>query len=899
MFPKKPLLLSEQPKSLEEHYFQEIRPAIYAQHATHQQYGVRTGRTLAEHLDSVCQFILTVTKIAGVPEDKRPLILAAGAVHDLNKLEGASKRNVKTLARDSDFLQQQLELACVNNFVKNDTDLQLVRSLIERHSGHNATDAMRFLPEDPSMTQWAAMLIGADLFDLGISEAERIRKVENELTVALNRSSHLFKVKLAEDRGYLTALLMDATDEVLRRYDLTPLAIFPDGELFEGEKWPEGDLNREIAGIWQRKINSVFGSNIEQLVNPSKDGIKVNFQAIEQNPEETLICVKALLDKKQAGFKLDKVKKDIEKYGGGAGETAVTEAAAVGLIPVATAEEFAISEGLKAAYLSYRDTGQPVSKVWDQIAEWVGLSAQQRQALEPFNPQYGRCLFAAKAVTEGMSGVMDALRHSFELRREKPTDDVDEVPVSPEMETAVARLLRLPTVSQWVGVEELEAYIDSHPRKRCSLGVTSDHVEELISQNMPPGTKVQSFSNRLPGGMSAEPKRRADTLAALAYQLMTVGANFAAVSKQDPNYLHFALPQGSSPELLRIWREFLRRTANTNAEGGTVTIDELQLYRDQIVEFKSNKVVGFALPKRPDFVHGTVIIPISWGDANTSVALLKSLRLALELSLSLDVGFPFTLSGNLEIEPESGVYGRVEGIPSALQTVLEDGQYDWEQATKILTRLRCLGRLAFVVSSPQKRDDCLYDLARGSQRPLDLYHILLRWILREQDDPNFEYFWSQIREPLTTLLESLMPESNLLTEYLKEAAHIAESAKLRGSSFRRTAQAEPFADFLAAIRSRKSNMPWDVVFAALVQQYHTRLDRIREHGVGATKYEQVKQYYEVLRKIFDEVYLSRPERILADKKTLEAAYLFFLQEARHQLKQQTEQASESSQPSEN
>jgi CRISPR-associated protein Csc3 len=86
-------------------------------------------------------------------------------------------------------------------------------------------------------------------------------------------------------------------------------------------------------------------------------------------------------------------------------------------------------------------------------------------------------------------------------------------------------------------------------------------------------------------------------------------------------------------------------------------------------------------------------------------------------------------------------------------------------------------------------------------------------------------------------------------------------------------------------------MDLDFMFAALVQQYHTRLDRIREHGVGATKYEQVKRYYEVLRKLYEEVYQARPEKFLTDKKTIEAAYLFFLEEARQQLKSQAEENS--------
>jgi CRISPR-associated protein Csc3 len=44
----------------------------------------------------------------------------------------------------------------------------------------------------------------------------------------------------------------------------------------------------------------------------------------------------------------------------------VKNAEAVGLLPVGNAEEFAIAEGLKAAYLSYRETGLSPKEVWDK-----------------------------------------------------------------------------------------------------------------------------------------------------------------------------------------------------------------------------------------------------------------------------------------------------------------------------------------------------------------------------------------------------------------------------------------------------------------------------------------------------------------------------------------------------
>lgn len=135
-------------------------------------------------------------------------------------------------------------------------------------------------------------------------------------------------------------------------------------------------------------------------------------------------------------------------------------------------------------------------------------------------------------------------------------------------------------------------------------------------------------------------------------------------------------------------------------------------------------------------------------------------------------------------------------------------------------------------------------------------------------------------------------ENSLLTKYLKEAAQIAAEGRIWGSSFKRTAQSEPFTAFITAVKNQKPYLDLEVMFAALVQQYHTRLDRISEYHVGLTKREKIKGYYDVLRKLYEEVYSARPEKLLSDQKTLEAAYLFFLEEARKQLKNKSEDDSD-------
>ncbi|AFY75029.1 hypothetical protein Syn7502_03135 [Synechococcus sp. PCC 7502] len=579
-------LLGRPPKTLEERYFSEIRPKFYKIHGSHHQHGVRKGTTLAQHFDSACQFVLTVSRIAEIPDDKRAVLLAATAVHDLNKLDNQG-RNVKTLDRNREFLEQELYRVGVSSLIKNDYDLELARKLIERHSGHNASDGALFLPEDPMIRRVAAILIAADLFDLGIAEKERFRKIENELTVAFGRPSKLFKVSVSQDRGYITALLLGACEEVPAEKGLTTLSIFPDHIIFEGRTFPSGDLTIEIAARWQFKIDSVFGGNIDQLVKATKDGIKISGHAVQHNLDEVLGVVVAQLEKKKAGFKLDKVQTDVKKWGGEkAGEEALTEAANVGLLPVSNAEEFGLSEALKSAYLSYRQVEPELSpsQVWDAIAKHTGLSEAQRFALEPFDAQYARSLFAAKAVTTGIDGAISALRDSLELRKNSRQEQKGS-DVSQEIIDAVNRTLNWQVASVLKGDEELDAYVNANPRQRCSLGSTYGETDDVAS--MPIGTKVQVFSNRLPGGMNGDPRRQADPMTSLGYQLMTVGAFFPAVKKDPPFYLHLALPKGSSPDLLRMWRDWLKDKADTNADGGTVSVNELKLYLENAMEYKS------------------------------------------------------------------------------------------------------------------------------------------------------------------------------------------------------------------------------------------------------------------------------------------------------------------------
>lgn len=914
------LARKEEFASIDERYFHNIRPRLFELHGDHRQYGSREGKSLAEHLDSACQFVLTVSRLANFPETERRCVLCAAAIHDLNKIDSHG-RSVKDLARTPGYIREQLEVLGISDLVFGD-EIELLRKLIERHSAHNVTDGASFLPEPPIVKRLAALVVAADLFDLSIDQQRRFAKIEVELAVAFQRRVRLFQIRISEDRGYLTSLLLNACQEIVEGYGLHTLSIDPDGFIVIGDSMPAEDLIPEIANRWQSKIDGVFGGSVEQLVTASKDGIKVDLQAVKLNPGDAIVEVDKRLLNKFSGYKAAKVNEDIKKWAAKAGEKALDDAIELGLVPVSSAEEFAVSEGLKACYLSYRRANLSPDEVWDRISELTNMSSEKRQGLQPFEAQFGRCLFATRAIRRKIlsengeneylelpssesivkNEIPRLLKDSFSLRLNNESKEGDSANVSLACSSLIQKAKQLLNIddkpSSWHGNDELSSYIEADSRKRCSMGPTFglSPVEEIVSSKVPIGTKVQSFSNRLPGGALFEPKRRATQFAALGYQLLQVGANLPKTAKSPPIYLHFALPHRSCPSLRRVWIKFIEGLSETNTEGGPVTVSSKELYKDLSLIFKGNKVVGLGLPKNPDFVHSTVFVPITWGsDVNDSQALLKSVRLALEIALALDIGFPVVVSSNLELACDWNFFARIEGIPTTLKPLLGSGLYkrrgqlsdkDLQEshihAEEVLDRLRYLGLIAYAVSSPKKWEDCIYDLARALKRPLDLYFVTFRWLLRERDDPNFQYIWNQINDPVTKLLESVMSEEHILvSSYLRRAAEIAVEGKLWGSSFRRTAQVEPFAEFMKAVRSRPSHMDWDTIIGSLVQQYHTRLDRIREHGVGKTKFDQLSKFYGVLRDFFEEVYNLRPDKLLSDSKTLEAAYLFFLQEARN------------------
>lgn len=857
---------------------------------------------MAEHLDSAAQLALTVSKLAQLDERHRKIVVAAARVHDLNKLD-PEERSVQKLARDPQFLKQTLAEAKVLDWLEDpEADLEIVRRLIERHSAHHISDGLVFFPEDPRIEQMASIVRAADLLDIGLEEGTRLRKLEAELGAVFQKPCQLFHVTLNEERGYLSALLLEAIDEVLTNHGLQILAHDPNGTLFMGTQWPETDLAPIVGQALEAKIQAVFSGNLDTLVQATKDGIKIQAEALKQDLGQILSVVRAHLEKKQATVKMQKLQSDVQKWAAKAGDEAIQAAEDAGLFPIQTPDDFAVSEALKAAYLSYRKANIDVEEAWKRLGVKIGLSEIQSEALQAFDGQYGRPLFAATS-SRGLEAALVAVQDSLTLRQQQMLSSQETCERPSTWETYVHQAVSwpIPTPQNWQAF--LNAYIDAGKDKRCSLGATQGEVQSLNSSDFPRGTKVQIFSNRLLGGRAGDPKRKGSQVAIVDYQLLTAGAALPKADAGTPSYAHLFLPQASSPSLKRALKDWILEQAQINPEG-PISWDEKALYQKLELHFKANKVVGAALPRREAFVSNQVVFSLYWGkDSSDSLALLKSLRLVLELAVGLSL--PFALSNHLEIEGHTSYFGQVAGIPSNLQTLLLRGQYkDWSDAQHCLRRLQLLGQIMDLCCQKwDKRDECLYDLATvlSSPAPLQIYSALLRWYLRTSPQADAYRFAVQKISPLLNeLLEDLvMPEKSQLTPLLRQAAQLAVEANIRGKSFERNAIMDPVQHFLEVVRQQKPHHDLDFIFADLIQRYHNRLDRLREHGVGRTKLEQLKHYYSLFRQIYSEVYQGRPERLLPDEKALLNAYLFFFHEASQNLKQSEQNTIQTEEESQN
>jgi len=876
------LLFGHKRKTLDEVYFQDIRPGLYTRLDLKQQHGVRTGRSLAEHLDSAVQFTLTLSRLAQLEEPCRKILAAAAAVHDLNKLADDG-RSVQKLARDPDFLKQSLKTAGVLKWLSSDSELEMVRRLIERHSGHHVSDGLSFLPEDPLIEKMACILRAADLIDIGLEEEKIFSKVSMELESVFQKPCRLFRVRLNEQRGYLSALLLESIEELLHRYELIPICHDANSTLFMGANWPEKNLNTELAVTLDKKLQGVFGGNLEAFIHVTKDGIKIQDDALNQDLEQIMMIVTAKLEEKRTKFKSDKIKADIQKWASKASEEGLQAAEEADLSPVQGAADFTVSECLKAAYLSYRRADLDVETSWRKIGQQIGLNEKQLEALQAFDGQYARPLFAATA-SQGLDAALESLKSSLQLRREQQSNSQSEAEESThEWLDYICQTVSWPVALNYDWQSVLNIYIKAGKDKYCSLGATHGDVQDLSSSDFPKGTKVQVFSNRLAGGRSGDPKRKGSKLAILDYRLMNVGA---ALPKSDasgsPYYAHLFLPEASSPSLKAAFKAWILEQAQINPEG-PIACDDKVLYKQLELHFKANKVVGAAFPRRTGFIASQVVFPLYWGkDSSDSLSLLKSLRLVLELAVHLNV--PFVLGPNLEIEETRQCFGRVSGIPSNLQTLLMQGHYQtWSDARRCLQRLQSVGQIMDRICGKwDKRDDCLYELASvlSSPQPLAIYSALLRWFLRTHEQDTYSFIVQDISPLLTHILEEIkMPETSPLTTLLRQAAQLAADHHIRGKSFERTSLVDPIQHFLEAVRQQKPHHDLDFIFADLIQRYHNRLDRLRENGVGLTKLEQLKSYYGILRQLYEEVYQGRPERLMPDEKALSNAYLFFYHEA--------------------
>ncbi|RME49085.1 MAG: hypothetical protein D6795_12090, partial [Deltaproteobacteria bacterium] len=177
----------------------------------------------------------------------------------------------------------------------------------------------------------------------------------------------------------------------------------------------------------------------------------------------------------------------------------------------------------------------------------------------------------------------------------------------------------------------------------------------------------------------------------------------------------------------------------------------------------------------------------------------------------------------------------------------------------------------------------LYPFARaGSQGPWALFHEVDRAIERNRK----EYANKTVREILPALerLATEMERSKGMSqrkasEYLKEMAHLAWSAKIVGSSLERNALLDPLNLVFDLLRRQRGFLDEETIRAQIEEELAGRLDRLakqRGYALGRERRECVARFIDLFFAFYRDLYGGRLRQLLPDEKGIKAAYLCFL-----------------------
>lgn len=305
--------------------------------------------------------------------------------------------------------------------------------------------------------------------------------------------------------------------------------------------------------------------------------------------------------------------------------------------------------------------------------------------------------------------------------------------------------------------DNLRIYSDAKkPDAQCCYCGSELRADEWMAMQVPTNIGVQSFSNRLEGGSSREPKRNVCDICRMQFLL----EKLAWQSHKDKHgkeymtfYLHLFPYSYFTAPLLRSWWTSVQKLKEADAGNLLINSREFLLqwydHRDYFTQwqqvygkFQEQVMVrpayteGLAVPIYSELLSNTPVLPLTIKEGHYGsqflAALIKTVVLVRWFGCRILFSRLPTPLLNLATQYEDGepIVLLVETIPQALSWLLPHNALTQDGVRRLTERLAALHALARALASDdQQFDAVVYDLvSAASTDSLALYHKVDRLI---------------------------------------------------------------------------------------------------------------------------------------------------------------------------
>ncbi|MCX6031809.1 MAG: type I-D CRISPR-associated protein Cas10d/Csc3 [Chloroflexi bacterium] len=874
--------------------------------------GVFTGERLRPLLD--------------ITDNEARVLYSAYSIHDINKLIDHGEKSFNAIAV-KETLSIEMERIGVPAFFPAYLDyLADITTLVRCHSGHYHTAGELLvrthnpyrLDRDRLERVLCPLMKALDTLELSASLTERDSK--DAFLAFLNsvtEQQYTFVYhQVSEQRGLLTNIIHNEVSRYLEgHFGLTPLLFYPDGVAYLMDQAQPMKLDAShLAAVGQAVASKTAGmsrGNFAKFIKSGNQGIKVDKQCLELGIpfSDIFDIVHNLVMVKVSGkrFKIEeneaKCRSEIQATLGNLRDEQLTESVRTkltGSLYPSTQVAMGAAELLRSYYILLTDHfAKQIGDSWQYLYRLLGITPEAAAVYNLCDPRYQRAYVLAHDLDLTIEPLHERiLADGRSLMSSDAADDTTSLGDCAVLADYVARnvTFSFEIERQLDFAAALHKYVETNHRQCCYCG-SEFATDELMAQRVPLNLGVQSFSNRLPGGSSREPKRNACEICRVQFTLEKL--THQSLKGTKTIFLHlYPYSFYTDVFLVALRAEVQDILAQDTAVIFTKTDDAFQgwLQSGQVrLTFATRNKQGnpfqngLALPQFAEAIGNVLTFPLNCPGDNDSEQFLFALQNALLLQrffgckvLMTDSAVPVLSSADF-----GDLY--VDNAPLSFLGLLPGNDLDTRALAALWDDFLALHSLALELWVPrgkESREGVVAALARSLiDNRLSLFYaadMALERRLRDQSPS------AKQQNVLGSAIRKMMPHINQLVrggttvEQLRYLARLARDGKIKGStSWRRNSVLDPLESILDALENKSPHVEVSTVQAALVEDIFRHIESTAEEGFkpGRPKYEKVQHYVAYFfEHILMEVYHGNTQKLLADRKTLRSAYLFYFNE---------------------